>query len=163
MTITPGQCRAARGLVGWSQDQLVEASGVTRATIANFELGKRAPYERTLDELRRAFEAAGVIFVEENGEGPGVRLRKNVRVIEDKLPSVNPYHAYPMGARGVSDEWKWSDDAADDAQAIEKLKLFLAERVKVKRADIDAAIVLVRSIGGDIIPVGSVRQLLATR
>ena len=76
MTISPGQCRAARGLIGWSQDQLVDASGVTRATIANFELGKRAPYERTLDELRRALESAGVEFIAENGGGAGVRLRK---------------------------------------------------------------------------------------
>jgi transcriptional regulator with XRE-family HTH domain len=76
MTITPSQCRAARGLIGWSQDQLVEASGVTRATIANFELGKRAPYERTLDELRAALESAGVEFIAENGGGAGVRLRK---------------------------------------------------------------------------------------
>ena len=79
MALSPAQCRAARALIGWSQDQLADASKVAKATIANFELGKRAPYDRTLNDLQAALEAAGVIFVDENGEGPGVRLRKSDR------------------------------------------------------------------------------------
>jgi transcriptional regulator with XRE-family HTH domain len=66
MELTPGQCRAARALVGWSQDQLATASHVAKATIANFELGKRTPYGRTLDDLIAALEAAGVEFT--NGD-----------------------------------------------------------------------------------------------
>jgi transcriptional regulator with XRE-family HTH domain len=72
MEFTPGQCRAARALIGWSQDQLASASKVAKATIANFELGKRTPYDRTLDDLVAAIEAAGVEFT--NGTRPGVRL-----------------------------------------------------------------------------------------
>ena len=74
MEFTPGQCRAARALIGWSQDQLASASKVAKATIANFERGKRTPYDRTLDDLLAALEAAGVEFT--NGSQPGVRLRK---------------------------------------------------------------------------------------
>jgi transcriptional regulator with XRE-family HTH domain len=74
VTISAGQIRAARGLIGWSQSDLAEAADVGRATIADFESGKRVPYTRTLDELRSALEAAGVEFT--NGEQPGVRLRK---------------------------------------------------------------------------------------
>jgi transcriptional regulator with XRE-family HTH domain len=74
MEFTPGQCRAARALIGWSQDQLASASKVAKATIANFEVGKRTPYDRTLDDLVAALEAAGVEFT--NGEQPGVRLKK---------------------------------------------------------------------------------------
>jgi transcriptional regulator with XRE-family HTH domain len=74
MEFTPGQCRAARALIGWSQDQLASASNVAKATIANFELGKRTPYDRTLDDLVGALEAAGVEFT--NGEQPGVRMSK---------------------------------------------------------------------------------------
>ena len=70
------QCRAARALVGWSQDELAEASKVGKATIANFELGKTKPYGRTLDDLIETLEAAGVEFIAENGGGSGVRLRK---------------------------------------------------------------------------------------
>jgi hypothetical protein len=47
---------------------------VAKATIANFELGKRTPYDRTLDDLLAVLEAAGVEFT--NGGQPGVRLRK---------------------------------------------------------------------------------------
>ncbi|MBN9031642.1 MAG: transcriptional regulator [Rhizobiales bacterium 63-7] len=79
MTILPEQCRAARAILGLSQDQLAEASKVAKATIANFELGKRMPYERTLQDIREALEAAGAVFLE-NGVhregGPGVRLAK---------------------------------------------------------------------------------------
>jgi len=76
MSITVQQCRAARGLIGWSQAQLAEASKVSPATIANFESTKRQPISNNLAALRSALELAGVIFLDENGEGAGVRLRK---------------------------------------------------------------------------------------
>jgi transcriptional regulator with XRE-family HTH domain len=75
MSINPAQCRAARGLIGWSQTELCEASNVGRATLANFEAGKSLPYERTLRDIQAALESAGVIFIDQNGNGPGVRLR----------------------------------------------------------------------------------------
>ena len=74
--MTPAQCRAARALIGMSQDDLVRASGVAKATVAAFELSQRSPYPRTLSTIRTALEAAGVIFLPENGNGPGVALRK---------------------------------------------------------------------------------------
>ncbi|HHV69687.1 MAG TPA: helix-turn-helix transcriptional regulator [Ochrobactrum intermedium] len=76
--ISPAQCRAARALLGWSQDELAKLSKVSKATLANFELDKRTPYERTLVDLQKAFEAAGVVFMAD-GEmvsgGAGVRLK----------------------------------------------------------------------------------------
>ena len=75
--MTPAQCRAARALVSLSQDDLAKSSNVAKATIAAFELGPRQPYPRTLDAIRAALEAAGVIFTEQNGNGPGVALRKD--------------------------------------------------------------------------------------
>ena len=74
--MTPAQCRAARALVDWSQQDLAEAAKVGNATIRNFEAGRSAPQHSTLQVLCSALESAGVIFVAENGEGPGVRLRK---------------------------------------------------------------------------------------
>lgn len=71
----PEQCRAARALIAISQDDLAKASGVAKATIAAFELDQRQPYERTLSALRTALEAAGVVFIPENGGGAGVRLK----------------------------------------------------------------------------------------
>jgi len=77
MAILPGQSRAARGLLGWSQDDLATASKVAKKTIADFERGARTPYPRTIADLEAAFQAAGIIFIDENGDGPGVRLRKH--------------------------------------------------------------------------------------
>ena len=77
MMLLPEQSRAARALLDWSRGDLASRSGVSVAALADFEAGKRQPYERTLADVRRALESAGVIFVSENGEGPGVRLRKD--------------------------------------------------------------------------------------
>ncbi len=68
-----GQLRAARGLLGWSQSDLAAKANVGRATIADFESGKREPYARTMDALRFALEGAGVEFT--NGSEPGVKLK----------------------------------------------------------------------------------------
>jgi transcriptional regulator with XRE-family HTH domain len=78
LDITAAQSRAARALLDWSREQLAEASRVGLRTLVDFERGAREPRGVTLDALRRALESAGVIFVEENGEGPGVRLRKRI-------------------------------------------------------------------------------------
>jgi transcriptional regulator with XRE-family HTH domain len=86
MEFTPGQCRAARALIGWSQDQLANASKVAKATIANFELGKRTPYDRTLDDLLAALEAAGIEFT--NGNQPGVRMKSK------EAKQVESHHRY---------------------------------------------------------------------
>lgn len=75
--ITPSQCRAARALLDWPQQQLADAAQVGIVTVRQFEGGGSRPRRPTLYVMRRAFEAAGVIFMEENGEGPGVRLRKS--------------------------------------------------------------------------------------
>jgi transcriptional regulator with XRE-family HTH domain len=77
MTISASQLRAARGLIGWSQQELSEKAEVGRATIADFESGKRAPYSTTLVRLQETLISAGVEFIPENGGGGGVRLRKS--------------------------------------------------------------------------------------
>jgi transcriptional regulator with XRE-family HTH domain len=72
--ITSSQCRAARGLIGWNQQQLADAAGVGVATIRLFETGKGEQRRSTLTVIRQALEAAGVEFM--NGDRPGVRLRR---------------------------------------------------------------------------------------
>jgi transcriptional regulator with XRE-family HTH domain len=74
--MTPAQCRAGRGLIRWNQEELARAASVSIVTVRNFENEKAKPQRSTIDVISRALESAGVIFVEENGEGPGVRLRK---------------------------------------------------------------------------------------
>jgi transcriptional regulator with XRE-family HTH domain len=76
--ISVRQMKAARALLGWSQDNLAAKSGVSKPTVSRLETadGDLGGYAGTRDKLVAALESAGVIFVEENGEGPGVRLRK---------------------------------------------------------------------------------------
>jgi predicted transcriptional regulator len=74
--ISSAQCRAARGLLAWSQQDLAEKSGVGIVTIHQLEAGTSQPRRSTIDVVRRAFESAGVEFIDENGGGPGVRLKK---------------------------------------------------------------------------------------
>jgi predicted transcriptional regulator len=74
--ILPAQCRAARALVEMDQAELARRAVVPRHVVADFENGTVAPSANNLSAIRAALEATGVIFVDENGEGPGVRLRK---------------------------------------------------------------------------------------
>ena len=79
--ITPAQCRAARGLIGWSQQDLANKAGVGTVAVHQLESGTSQPRHATLDVVKRAFETAGVEFIDENGGGAGVRLRKPVGTV----------------------------------------------------------------------------------
>lgn len=77
--ITPAQCRAARALLDWSQQQLADAARVGVVTVRQFEGGGSQPRNATLDVIQRALEAAGVQFLNEGDTagGPGVSLARN--------------------------------------------------------------------------------------
>jgi transcriptional regulator with XRE-family HTH domain len=71
------QIKAARALVGWSQEHLTAASGVSLPTVKRLEscdglLGGR---QATRDRLIAALRQAGIIFIDEDDQGAGVRLR----------------------------------------------------------------------------------------
>ena len=74
--ITATQCRAARALLDWSQQELADSAGVGIVTVRQLEAGNTQPRRATLNVIRRALKSAGVEFIDENGGGPGVRLRK---------------------------------------------------------------------------------------
>ena len=76
-TLLPEQCRAARAMLGWSRKQLASAAEVAVGTVIDFERGARQPYKRTLSDLRRAFESSGIVFLEANEDGPGLRQRRS--------------------------------------------------------------------------------------
>jgi predicted transcriptional regulator len=77
--ITPEQCRAARGLLDWNQQDLAREAEVGIVTVRQLEAGLNQPRRATLVVVRRTLEAAGVEFIDENGGGAGVRLRERKR------------------------------------------------------------------------------------
>jgi len=82
--VTPAQCRAGRGLLDWSQQDLADYASVGIVTVRQLEAGVNAPRRSTLEVVRQAFERGGVEFIDENGGGPGVRLRKRQRPKQSK-------------------------------------------------------------------------------
>ena len=77
--ITPEQCRAARGLLDWSQQDLARAAEVGIVTVRQLEAGSIQPRRATLIVVRGTLDDAGVEFIDENGGGAGVRLRERRR------------------------------------------------------------------------------------
>jgi transcriptional regulator with XRE-family HTH domain len=77
--LTSGQIRAARALLRWTAEDLAKASALSVATIRRAELANEETVMTTANDLtvRRTLEAAGVEFIDENGGGPGIRLRKS--------------------------------------------------------------------------------------
>jgi hypothetical protein len=79
--LTSSQIRAGRALLRWSADDLARASALGINTIRRAELAEDETSMTAANDLavRRALEAAGVEFIDENGGGPGVRLRQHSR------------------------------------------------------------------------------------
>jgi ribosome-binding protein aMBF1 (putative translation factor) len=76
--LTSSQIRAARGLLRWSAEDLAREAALGLATIRRAEGSENKTAMTVANDLavRRALENAGVEFIDENGGGPGVRLRK---------------------------------------------------------------------------------------
>ncbi len=74
--MTSAQVRMARAALNWTVRDLAEATGLHRNTISNLEVGRYAGDPETLALIRTVFVRAGVEFIDDNGGGAGVRLRK---------------------------------------------------------------------------------------
>ena len=80
--ITRAQIRAARALIGWTQTDLAQASGISQVAIKNFERGATDPRASTLTSIQDALDEAGVIFLEPGDTrdgGIGVRLKPTIK------------------------------------------------------------------------------------
>lgn len=62
-----------------SQPQLATVANIGLSTVVDFERERRIVSDETISKMQRALELAGVEFIDENGGGPGVRLRKSLR------------------------------------------------------------------------------------
>lgn len=72
MQLLPAHVKGARGMLGWSQQDLAAASGIAVQTIANFEAERHTPREETLMRIQAALEERGIVF--SNGNSPTVKL-----------------------------------------------------------------------------------------
>jgi transcriptional regulator with XRE-family HTH domain len=70
--MTPAQCRAARALIGWSQQQLAKEARIGVSTVADFELTRRDVSPIAVSKIRVALEKH-IEFI--NGKRPGLRLK----------------------------------------------------------------------------------------
>jgi hypothetical protein len=79
--LSSAQIRAARALLRWSAADLARESALGVNTVRRAEVAEEETSLTAANELaiRRALEAAGVDFIEGNGGGPGVRLKKRTR------------------------------------------------------------------------------------
>lgn len=76
MAVTSAQVRMARAALNWTVRDLAEAARVHRNTITNIETERYTGDPETLAAIKSVLQRAGIEFIEENGGGPGIRLRK---------------------------------------------------------------------------------------
>lgn len=74
--LTPGQCRAARGFLDWTQDELAERAGLSRSTVRGFENGHHDLQLASAQLIVETFEQAGVLLIAAGATGPGVCLKR---------------------------------------------------------------------------------------
>jgi len=78
MLLFPEQCRAARGLLNWTQADLATFAGVSRSTVRDFEGERHQLHRSTEAQIIRTLEAGGVRLIAPGREGPGARLCKAI-------------------------------------------------------------------------------------
>ncbi|MNV51180.1 hypothetical protein D3C71_1432200 [compost metagenome] len=62
-------------MLDWKQTDLAKAAGLSEMSVKNVEKGQKDSRMSTIQSIRSALETAGILFIDQNGNGPGVRLR----------------------------------------------------------------------------------------
>src|SRR4029453_3788937 len=109
MPVTSAQVKMAPPALNWTVRDLAEATGLHRNKNNNVEVGRYAGDPATLQKIEKVLVSAGVEFIDENGGGPGVRLRKRQRAKRPKefngLEAVTV--AYKVVKRAYSRDETW--------------------------------------------------------
>jgi transcriptional regulator with XRE-family HTH domain len=74
--MTPLQLKLARTALGLTVREAAELAQVSHETIVGIEAARASIKEKTIEKVRTSLEKAGVEFIDEDGGGSGVRLRK---------------------------------------------------------------------------------------
>lgn len=108
--LTSEQLRAARALVRWEQSRLADTANVSVETVKRLERmdgSLNSTRVATLNALRGALEAAGVVFIPENGGGAGVRLKtraEQIKGVDDQIEALEGHIAGMPGPAAPSPE-----------------------------------------------------------
>ncbi len=81
--LTPEQCRAARGLLDWTQEDLATRAGVSRSTVRDYEKGRHALHCTSAAQIVLALEEGGAVLIPADELGPGVRLLRGPAAAPD--------------------------------------------------------------------------------
>ncbi|HYC01829.1 MAG TPA: helix-turn-helix domain-containing protein [Azospirillaceae bacterium] len=76
--LRPDQCRAARGFLDWTQEELAHRADVSRSTVRDFEQGRHALQAESERRILAALDAAGILLIAPDDGGPGIRLRPHI-------------------------------------------------------------------------------------
>jgi transcriptional regulator with XRE-family HTH domain len=74
--LTPQQCKAARAALGWPRPKLAAEAGIATLTVRKFENNEVEPHERTISSIAGVLTAAGIEFIDIEGERPGIRFHR---------------------------------------------------------------------------------------
>ena len=120
ISVSASQVRAARALLGISQDELAAKSGVPKRTVVRFELGEGIPRQSTVESNADALERAGIVFIADmdtacGGDGEGVRFRQS------------QFLEYRPTPKQAAQDKAWAEASK---QAWDKRKLRVKEKIK---------------------------------
>ena len=90
--LTIEQCRGARGVLGWTQQDLADNSGLSKTAINNFEKGHSDIKAESLRAIRMAFESAEIEFLEQDGlrkKSDYVRILKGPHAMGELLDDID--------------------------------------------------------------------------
>ncbi len=129
--ITGAQIRAARALVRWTVEDLAKGAKVGVMTVRRAEAndGPVKMLPNNLSAIRAALEAAGVIFQDENGEGPGVRLRKTHKGVEI-MKKVEPHK---IESKIEADDYLKDLLKKDECRSMKEVEMHAQERIEDER------------------------------
>lgn len=86
------QCRGARGILGWTQQDLADASGLSKTAINNFEKKHSDIKAESLKAIRMAFESADIEFIGEQGvskKQENTRILRGDNILNDLVDDIH--------------------------------------------------------------------------